>query len=81
MKESAIHTKLGELIMAIGGKNQSNPGVELSGRSKGDVKVSMDTTLEMLEYLSICIKYQCLDIEATRRENQCLRQMLEGKGE
>ena len=79
MKESAVHTKLDELITAIGGTSQSNSGMELS-RHGTDVKVSADATLEMLEYLRICIKYQCLDIEATRRENQYLRQMLEGKG-
>ena len=77
MKEQVIDTKLNELIAAIGGPNHTNSDVELSAHS--GVKVGTDTTLELLEYLRICIKYQCLDIEATRRENQYLRHILEGK--
>ncbi|MDD5459940.1 MAG: hypothetical protein PHF37_11175 [Phycisphaerae bacterium] len=79
MKESAIHTKLSGLIAAIGGTNQVNSSVDVPSCGEPNVKVSTDTTLEMLEYLSICIKYQCFDLEATRRENKYLHQILEGK--
>lgn len=32
---------------------------------------------ESLDYLRICIKYQVFDLEATRRENEYLRKLLE----
>jgi len=40
----------------------------------------------LLDYLRVCIKYQTFDLEATRRENQYLRKLLEesnrgGEGE
>lgn len=34
---------------------------------------------ESLDYLRVCIKYQAFDLEATRRENEYLRKLLESK--
>lgn len=34
---------------------------------------------ESLDYLRICVKYQVFDLEATRRENEYLRKLLESK--
>jgi len=34
---------------------------------------------ESLDYLRICIKYQVFDLEATRRENEYLRKLLENR--
>lgn len=39
----------------------------------------VDNLQESLDYLRICIKYQLFDLEATRRENKYLRNMLDGK--
>lgn len=38
---------------------------------------SVNSLRESLDYLRICIKYQLFDLEATRRENKYLREMLE----
>lgn len=40
---------------------------------------SVSNLQESLDYLRICIKYQLFDLEATRRENEYLRKMLEEK--
>ena len=38
---------------------------------------SVNSLDEFLDYLRICIKYQNFDLEATRRENEFLRNFLE----
>jgi hypothetical protein len=43
------------------------------------IKKTVDTLQESLEYLRVCIKYQSFDLEATRRENQYLKRLLEEK--
>jgi hypothetical protein len=40
-------------------------------------KKSAKNLHELLDYLRLCIKYQCLDLEATRRENEYLKKMLD----
>jgi len=40
---------------------------------------SLSDLQESLDYLRICIKYQVFDLEATRRENEYLRRLLEGE--
>ena len=37
---------------------------------------SVDSLQESLDYLRICIKYQIFDLEATRRENKYLKDLL-----
>jgi len=32
-----------------------------------------------MDYLRICIKYQAFDLEATRRENEYLKRLLEDR--
>jgi hypothetical protein len=41
---------------------------------------SIDSLHELLDYLRVCIKYQAFDLEATRRENEYLRKLLEEEG-
>ena len=38
---------------------------------------SIQVLQESLDYLRICVKYQTFDLEATRRENEYLRRLLE----
>lgn len=40
---------------------------------------SMNELQEALDYLRLSVKYLVFDLEATRRENQYLRKMLENK--
>lgn len=43
------------------------------------IKKSVGQLQESLDYLRICIKYQLFDLEATRRENKYLRDLLNDK--
>ena len=43
-----------------------------------ELERSIDTLRETLDYLRICVKYQRFDLEATRRENEQLRKLLDG---
>ena len=38
---------------------------------------SIGSLQESLDYLRVCVKYQVFDLEATRRENEYLRKLLE----
>lgn len=40
---------------------------------------SIESLQESFDYLRVCIKYQCFDLEATKRENQYLRGLLDEK--
>ena len=40
---------------------------------------SIDNLQKSLDYLRLCIKYQSFDLEATRRENEQLKKLLERK--
>jgi len=42
---------------------------------------SITNLQESLDYLRICVKYQVFDLEATRRENEYLRRLLEKRGD
>jgi len=48
--------------------------------SNRQLKKSVNTLQESLDYLRLCIKYQSFDLEATRRENNYLRKLLSDKG-
>ena len=37
----------------------------------------MDSIQETIDYLRVCIKYNVFDLEATKRENEYLRKLLE----
>lgn len=41
------------------------------------IEKDLATLQESLDYLRICIKYMVFDLEATRRENEHLRKLLE----
>lgn len=44
---------------------------------KKQLEKSLSNLQESLNYLRVCIKYQVFDLEATRRENEDLRKLLE----
>jgi ABC-type transporter Mla subunit MlaD len=48
--------------------------------SQKQIKQDVDYLSESLDYLRVCIKYLLLDIEATRRENDYLRKLLNDQG-
>jgi hypothetical protein len=47
--------------------------------SQKQIKQDIDYLSESLDYLRVCIKYLLLDIEATRRENDYLRKLLNNR--
>ena len=79
-----LENKVNELVKEVGGMN--NPYqqklaflAKQAQDSQQQLQKSVDRLQESLDYLRICIKYQLFDLEATRRENQHLRKMLEDK--
>jgi len=82
MDKTNIENKLNELMKEFGG--MSNPGyskLAMLAKQAHDghkqLQKSVDSLQESLDYLRICIKYQLFDLEATRRENEYLRGILE----
>lgn len=84
MEEPKIEDKLNELLKefdACGGPRQQKLA-HLARQASDNCKKlskSVDSLQESLDYLRICVKYQLFDLEATRRENKHLRNMLEKK--
>lgn len=80
--ERELESKLNELVREVGGMNgpQHSKLVMLAQQARDSHKKlqkSVDRLQEALDYLRVCIKYQLFDLEATRRENQYLRKILE----
>lgn len=84
MKETSLEDKLNELVKEFGGmaEPQHRKLAMLAKQARDchkQLKKSVDTLQESMDYLRICIKYQLFDLEATRRENKYLRKLLEEK--
>jgi chromosome segregation ATPase len=82
MNESDFQNKLGELMGEI---STLPPGERAKLEKMADetkarherLKQTVNSLQESLDYLRLSIKYLVFDLEATRRENQYLRRMLE----
>jgi hypothetical protein len=48
-----------------------------AGENQKKIEKNIDNLQESLDYLRVCIKYQFFDLEATRRENDYLKKLLE----
>jgi hypothetical protein len=84
MDESRLADELNELVKQFGGGSDptSKRLVVLAKQAEDNQKQlekSVDCLRESLDYLRVCIKYLLLDIEATRRENDYLRKLLQDK--
>ena len=82
MNEAAIAKKLAELTEAISyapvrGSATSAHGAE--GLYIPQAPAKEASSEEIIEQLSLQVKYLLFDLEATRRENRYLRQMLEAR--
>jgi hypothetical protein len=81
MKEAKLEDRLNELVKELTGVAEPRgvksamPGKEV--RDNEPSAKDIDRLQESLDYLCICVKYQLFDLEATRRENKYLRQLLE----
>ena len=82
MEESNLEEKLQELAAQFGASPdpRCDKLTELAKQARDShnkLQKSVDRLQESLDYLRICIKYQIFDLEATRRENEYLRKLLE----
>lgn len=81
MKEAKLEDRLNELVKELTGVAEPRgvksamPGKEV--QDSEPAAKDIDRLQESLDYLCICVKYQLFDLEATRRENKYLRQLLE----
>lgn len=84
MDELKLGKRLNELVEEFGGTGESYPQkfsqlAQEARKNNRRLAQSVSNLNDSLDYLRICIKYLIFDLEATRRENKCLRQMLEEK--
>lgn len=80
MNEAAIRQKLGELSDAMTGLPR--PGTTKpvqEGIYCSNVSIQEQPVEDSIDYLRMQVKYLVFDLEATRRENRYLRQMLDSR--
>ena len=82
MDESTFQKKLGELVAEIGTlpEDEREKLMHLAEATKQrhqELKKTVSTLHESIDFLRLSIKYLLFDLEATRRENSYLRKMLE----
>ena len=82
MDEANLEDKLNELVKEFG--QSANPHqsklaklAEQARVNRKKLEKSINSLQESLDYLRVCIKYQVFDLEATRRENEYLKKLLE----
>jgi len=86
MDETTFQTKLAELMGEISTLPSSErEKLEALARETQDrhsqLKKSINSLQESPDWLRLSVKYLVFDLEATRRENAYLRQMLESNSE
>jgi uncharacterized FlaG/YvyC family protein len=82
MDEATFQNKLAELMDEISSlpKTERDKLTALAAQTKQrhqKLRKTVNDLQESLDYLRVAIKYLVFDLEATRRENRYLRQMLE----
>jgi hypothetical protein len=81
MNSENFEDKLNELVKEFGWLAAPQPvkaakGNRRESRSSGAAERGADSLQDSLDFLRICIKYQRFDLEATRRENKYLKELL-----
>lgn len=84
MNEQEFQTKLAELMVEIStlpaAEREKLQRLADETRARHErLKATVSSLQESLDYLRLSIKYLVFDLEATRRENTCLRKMLEDR--
>jgi len=85
MNEQEFQGKLAELMVEIStlpaAEREKLQRLADETRARHErLKATVSSLQESLDYLRLSIKYLVFDLEATRRENGCLRKMLEDRG-
>jgi chromosome segregation ATPase len=86
MDETTFQKKLAELVAEIGTlpeeeRTRLEQLAEETKQRHNDLKKTVHSLQESLDFLRLSIKYLLFDLEATRRENSYLRKMLEQSNE
>ena len=86
MDEKTFQDKLAELLGEISSlpSNEREALESLANQTQQrhqQLKKTVRDLQESLDYLRLSIKYLLFDLEATRRENQYLRKMIEEEGQ
>ena len=80
MDDKDLQKRVDELLRTFG---PAGPAlidmIKQSHESHLKLRKNLADLLDALDYLRVCIKYQAFDLEATRRENQALKQLLEDR--
>lgn len=82
MDEATFQSKLAELMGEISAlpTSQRQKLAEMAQQTQerhAKLRKTVSDLQESLDYLRLSIKYLVFDLEATRRENACLRKMLQ----
>ena len=82
LKDGELEGKVNDLVKEFGplADSQQRKLIVLAQKAQENHKKlekSVNSLQESLDYLRMCIKYQLFDLEATRRENRYLRNLLE----
>ena len=86
MDEATFQKRLAELVAEISSLPEEHRtklealAVQTKKRHE-QLKKTVSDVHDSLDYLRLCIKYLMFDLEATKRENGYLRQMLEQRRE
>jgi hypothetical protein len=86
MDEAVFKQQLSELVSEINllpetERQKLSTLAEQTRRRHEEVKKTVTSLHESIDFLRLSIKYLMFDLEATRRENKYLRKMLEERGE
>lgn len=82
MNDHDFETRLTDLVAQISSlpEGEQAPLAQMAEEAKGrheQMNRTVSQLQESLDYLRLSVKYLVFDLEATRRENQYLRQLLE----
>ncbi|HUS93285.1 MAG TPA: hypothetical protein VM695_15615 [Phycisphaerae bacterium] len=80
MNEAAVKEQVDGLIRSITGSPLADkPGGSLQSICHSELSTEKVSVESSLDFLRLQVKYLLFDLEATRRENRYLRQMLESR--
>jgi len=84
MNKTKLKNELKELAREFGRpagteRNRLQSLAKDAKTNQKSLRETVDGLRESLDYLRVCIKYQAFDLEATRRENEYLKRLLEEK--
>jgi hypothetical protein len=84
MDAASFENKLNELMKELDSSHslESEKLITLASQTqklRSQLKEKVDGLQEAMDYLKILVKYQLFDLEATRRENQHLRKLLDDR--